>query len=77
MKEFIWQKKYPAGVAKEIGPIEYHSLPELFQSSCKTFHDSIAFENMSAQLTYAQVDRLSTNFAAYLQQKLGLKKNLW
>ena len=74
MAEFIWQKKYPAGVAREIGPLEYYSLPELFQSSCKAYSDRVAFENMGVKLTFAQVDKLSTDFAAYLQQKLGLKK---
>jgi long-chain acyl-CoA synthetase len=74
MADFIWQKHYPAGVAKEIGPLEYRSLPDLFQSACKTFGNSVAFENMGKALTYNEVDKLSTNFAAYLQQKLGLKK---
>jgi long-chain acyl-CoA synthetase len=74
MAEFIWQSKYPAGVAKEIGPLEFQSLPELFQSSCKTYQNQVAFENMGVTLTFGQVDKLSTNFAAYLQQKLGLKK---
>jgi len=74
MKEFIWQKKYPAGVMKEIGPLEYQSLPELFTTACKAYSSSVAFENMGGKLTFSQVDTLSTNFAAYLQQKLGLKK---
>ena len=33
-----------------------------------------AYENMGVRLTYGQVDKLSGNFAAYLQQDLGLKK---
>lgn len=74
MAEFIWQKHYPAGVAKEIGPLSHQSLPDLFKSTCDTFGNNIAFENMGKGLTFSQVDKLSTNFAAYLQQKLGLKK---
>jgi long-chain acyl-CoA synthetase len=74
MAEFIWQKNYPAGVAKEIGPLEYQSLPELFQSASKVFGSAVAFENMGIKLTFTEVDKLSTHFAAYLQQKLGLKK---
>jgi long-chain acyl-CoA synthetase len=74
MADFIWQSKYPAGVAREIGPLEYQSLPELFTSVCKKYSDRVAFENMGAQLSFAQVDKLSTDFAAYLQQRLGLKK---
>jgi long-chain acyl-CoA synthetase len=74
MAEFIWQSKYPTGVAKEIGPLKFHSLPELFQSACTAYRDRIAFENMGARLTFEEVDTLSTHFAAYLQKKLGLKK---
>jgi long-chain acyl-CoA synthetase len=74
MSEFIWQKHYPAGVAKEIGPLGHTSLPDLFKSACDTFGSSVAFENMGKGLTFKQVDKLSTDFAAYLQQKLGLQK---
>lgn len=74
MAEFVWQKFYPAGVAKEIGPLEHQSLPELFSAACRTYGAAVAFENMGAKLTFHQVEELSNHFAAYLQQKLGLKK---
>lgn len=74
MAEFVWQKHYPAGVAKEIGPMKFGSLPEFFRDACKRYRDRIAFENMGIALTFGEVDELSDNFAAYLQQKLGLKK---
>ena len=73
MAEFVWQKHYPQGVAKEIGPLMFKSLPEFFQDACKRYSDRVAFENMGKSLTFGQVDKLSTDFAAYLQ-KLGLKK---
>jgi long-chain acyl-CoA synthetase len=73
MAEFIWQKHYPQGVAKEIGPVIFKSLPEFFRDACTRYSDRVAFENMGKTLTFGQVDKLSTDFAAYLQ-KLGLKK---
>ncbi|MDH5250286.1 MAG: AMP-binding protein [Cyclobacteriaceae bacterium] len=74
MKDFPWYKKYPEGVATEIELYEYDSLVELFGICCKKFPDRVAFENMGVCLTYREVDALTENFAAYLQQDLGLKK---
>ncbi|MBA4055142.1 MAG: long-chain-fatty-acid--CoA ligase, partial [Marivirga sp.] len=74
MKDFPWFKKYPEGVAKEIKLYDYNSLIDLFDESIHKFRDQVAFENMGVQLTYGELDVLATNFAAYLQQDLGLKK---
>jgi long-chain acyl-CoA synthetase len=74
MKEYPWQKHYPAGIPNEIELNEYNSLVHLFEDSCKKYAHLVAFENMGATLTYKQVDDLSRNFAAYLQHDLGLKK---
>lgn len=71
---FPWQAHYPAGTLKEIGPLEYKSLIELFETASKKHGNRVAFENMGKRLTFNDVDRLSTNFAAYLQNELGLKK---
>jgi long-chain acyl-CoA synthetase len=46
----------------------------LFEESCRKYSNKVAFENMGARLTYGEVDRLSRDFAAYLQSELGLKK---
>ena len=74
MKSFPWFKNYPKGVPPEIDLYEYPSLINLFEETCKKYTNKVAFENMGARLTYDQVDTLSRNFAAYLQQVLGLKK---
>jgi long-chain acyl-CoA synthetase len=74
MKDHPWLSSYPPGVAKEIGPLQHHSLSELFEEASKKYADKIAFENMGVQLTFRQVDELSTAFGAYLQKDLGLKK---
>ena len=74
MKDYIWFKKYPKGVAHEIQLNEYPSLVQLFEETCKKYKDQVAYENMGVKLTFEQVDILSGHFAAYLQKELGLKK---
>ncbi len=73
-KEFPWFKHYPAGIPNEIGPLEYNSLVELFDAASKRYADRVAYDNLGATITFREVDRLSTAFAAYLQKELGLKK---
>jgi long-chain acyl-CoA synthetase len=73
MKDFPWIKRYPKGVPAEIKLYDYNSIVELFEDAFKKYSSRVAYENMGKQLTYAQVDELSKNFAAYLQS-LGLKK---
>ncbi|HEX6891481.1 MAG TPA: AMP-binding protein [Chryseolinea sp.] len=74
MKDFPWYKHYPAGVSKEVQLYEHSSLVELLDKSLVNYRDRVAYENMGVQLTYGQLDQLAENFAAYLQQDLGLKK---
>ncbi|MEQ8534014.1 MAG: AMP-binding protein, partial [Imperialibacter sp.] len=74
MKDYPWFKHYPAGVAKEINPDEYTSLVEMLAESVKKYADQTAFLNMDKGFTYREVDEKSTQFAAYLQKKLCLKK---
>ncbi|MDO8344497.1 MAG: AMP-binding protein [Cellvibrio sp.] len=49
------------------------TLVEVFSESCKKFADKNAFTCMDRTLTYADLDRLSGRFAAYLQQHTALK----
>ncbi|MFZ5972520.1 MAG: AMP-binding protein [Bacteroidota bacterium] len=74
MKNFPWLAHYPAGILKEIGAPNYPSLIELFTDACQKYGNKVAYENMGKTLTFSEVDRLSTAFAAYLQNVLGLKK---
>jgi len=71
----IWLRHYPQGVPAEINPRQYASLKEVFEKSCARFGDLPAFTNMDATLSYAQLDRLSRDFGAYLQHSAGLKKS--
>ena len=72
--ERIWLKSYPAGIPAEIDVKEFQSLGELFEKSVRAFGERIAFVNMGKAVSYAELDRLSRDFAAYCQTVLGLQK---
>jgi long-chain acyl-CoA synthetase len=69
----IWLDNYPAGVPKtlEIDPAE--TLIDFFESSVTAWSDRPAFHNLGHTLSYDDIDRLSQQFAAYLQVDLGLE----
>jgi long-chain acyl-CoA synthetase len=72
MDKNLWLKNYPEGVPHEVSPNTFNNVVEIFEQSCKNYSDLPAFENMGAVLTYADLERLATNFAAYLQNKTDL-----
>ncbi len=73
--EKIWlEKSYPPGVEFEIDADKYNSLADLFCKYTKLYQDNIAFINMGAELTYGELAQQVDDFAAYLQQDLGLIK---
>jgi long-chain acyl-CoA synthetase len=71
--EKIWLKSYPPGMPAEISPSEYKSVGELFEKNAKKYADRPAFTCMGKTLSFAEVDQLSRDFAAWLQAK-GLPK---
>ena len=75
MMEKIWlEKSYPPGVPSEINPDKYSSLIEMFNKYTQRYHDKVAFINMDTSLTFSDLANQARDFAAYLQQELGLKK---
>jgi long-chain acyl-CoA synthetase len=72
--ERFWLKQYPEGTPADINVDEYASLKELIERSCADYSERTAFVQMGCKLDYAGVDRLSGQFAAWLQQCAGLKK---
>ena len=68
-----WQKTY-GSIPKEINPDAYRSVVELAQVAMTRFADRPAFRSFGQTLSYADLDRLSAAFCAYLQHKLGVKK---
>ncbi|MCY1281269.1 Long-chain-fatty-acid--CoA ligase [compost metagenome] len=72
MQPDFWSDKRPAGVPNQIDLAAYKSVIEVFERSCKKFADRPAFSNLGVTLTYAELDRLSAAFAAYLQKHTDL-----
>jgi len=69
-----WLAHYPAGVPAEIDLEEFQSVPAIFEASLAKYRDKMAFSNLGTTLTYADLDRLSRDFAAYLLTDLKLKR---
>ena len=69
-----WLASYPQGVPAEIDVEEFPSIVSVLQSSLEKYRDRPAFSNLGKTLTYADIDRLSQQFAAYLLGELKLKK---
>ncbi len=67
--EPIWLKHYPPGVPATIDPSRYASLVAMFEESFEAHRDQNAFICMGKTLTYAEFDRASLAFGAWLQSK--------
>ncbi|HBJ26914.1 AMP-binding protein, partial [Cobetia sp.] len=52
---------------------DYPSILEVFEASCANYAERPAFSCMDKTLSYADVDRLSRNFAAWLEHETGLE----
>src|SRR5215469_9967544 len=63
----IWLKSYPPGVPAEIDPSRLTSVVELLRQACTTYRDRVAFEQMGRGMTFARLDELTRDFAAWLQ----------
>ena len=63
----IWLNHYPAGMPHDIEPSRYRSLVQLLEEAMTEHADRVAFRCMGASLTYAELDRLSSKVAGWLQ----------
>jgi long-chain acyl-CoA synthetase len=70
--EPIWLKSYPPGVPAVVDIDPDETLIDLLESSMTVWADRPAFHNLGATLSYADIDQLSQQFAAYMQNELGL-----
>jgi long-chain acyl-CoA synthetase len=70
----IWLDHYPPGVPAQIDADAFASLADVLQRSCQRFGPLPAYRNLGVTLSYTALDRLSRDFAAFLQQSLGLRK---
>ena len=71
-KQF-YQDKYPAGVSLDVDLNQYKSMVDVFDQAVKKHADKSAFSAVGATLTYRDLDVLSRNFAAWLQNCTDLK----
>ena len=68
-----WLAHYPAGVPAEVEWQRYRSCVELFDEAVARFRDRDAFVCMDRRITYADLDRMATQFGAWLQAQ-GLER---
>jgi long-chain acyl-CoA synthetase len=71
--EKIWLKNYDPKVPAEIDPDRYTSIVDIFEQSIEKYSTNVSYINMGKSITFAELDGLSRDFAAYLQST-GLKK---
>ncbi len=71
--EKTWLKTYPTDVPADIDPGQVETLVELFEKASASYANKTAYLSLGAKLTYAELDRQSAYFAAWLQS-LGVAK---
>ena len=69
-----WLASYGQKIPCEIDPDAHGSVLDLLEGAMRRYAGKPAFRCFGQTLTYADADRLSRDFAAYLQGKLGVKK---
>ncbi len=67
--EPVWFDSYPAGVPKTIDPDAFPSLHAMLLDACRQYADRPAFECLRATMTYAEWERDSRDFAAFLMEE--------
>jgi long-chain acyl-CoA synthetase len=74
MSSKCWLAAYGEQIPPRINPDAHGSVLEMLEGAMRRFADKPAFHCFGQALTYADTDRLSRDFAAYLQVELGVKK---
>jgi long-chain acyl-CoA synthetase len=72
--EKVWLQTYPKGTATEVDLSPYPSVAHVLAEACGHYASRPAFSNFGRSITYAEVDRLSAQFAAWLINDLKLKR---
>src|ERR1700694_399635 len=67
VSEKIWLKEYPAGVPAEIDANRYRSIPDLVEKVRGKSAGKPAYHNFGYSMSYAELDRHSRDFTAFLQ----------
>ncbi len=69
-----WLSSYPKNIPATINVDEFPSIVAVLKNACDKYSDNPAFSNFGKTISYADVDRLSAQFANYLLHDLKLKK---
>jgi len=69
-----WFDRYDPWVPHEVDADAYSNVVDLLMEAGERFGDKVAFSNFGATKTYSEVLSLSRDFAAYLQNELGIVK---
>ena len=64
-----WLKNYPKGIPANIDPDAYSSLVEMFDETFKKYASKPAFSCMNKSITFAELDKKSQQFGAYLHSR--------
>ncbi|MCB9285532.1 MAG: AMP-binding protein [Lewinellaceae bacterium] len=64
-----WLTTYPKGVPANIDPEAYPSVVALLDETLKKYGKKPAFSNMGKELSFADLDRYSRQFGAYLRSR--------
>ena len=73
LTERFWLAQYPPGVPADIDPHSVPSLKALIEQACSRYAEREAYASMGTSLSYAQLERQSRAFGAWLQ-RAGLKR---
>jgi long-chain acyl-CoA synthetase len=73
MPEPVWFGAYPAGVPRSIDPDAYSSLSTMLIDACRQHAPRPAFECLGVQMSYAEWDRDSRDFAGFLLEGIDCR----
>jgi long-chain acyl-CoA synthetase len=72
--ERVWHTSYPLGIPHEIDIGAWRSIVALFDAAVERYGDQPCCTNFGTTLSFSDVERLSRDFGAFLQNELGVKK---
>ena len=70
----IWLENYPEGIPAEIDADLFMSIPDLFEKIVLKFAARPACHNLGRTISFAELEQLSRDFAAFLQGLPGMNK---
>ncbi len=69
-----WLKQYPDNISPRIEIQEGSHVAALIEETCQKYSSKIALTCMGADISFRQFERLSSDFAAFLQNEAGIQK---